>query len=61
MDAFGNEEVEPSRHAAEEMLVTVSSLKVCYPEHTSKSNAPKRSIEGQRLLRVPMCWPCEAS
>ena len=30
--AFGKEEVEPSRHAAEEMLVTVSSLKVCCPE-----------------------------
>jgi len=27
-DAFGKEEAEPSRHAAEQMEVTVSSLKV---------------------------------
>ena len=27
-EAFGKEEAEPSRHAAEQMLVTVSSLKV---------------------------------
>ena len=30
-EAFGDKEAEPSRHAAEQMLITVCSLKVCCP------------------------------
>ncbi len=45
-EAFGGKEAEPSRHAAEQMLVTVSSLKVCSP--------------GQSILKglqSMLCWP----